>query len=33
VEEERYLLWSAGPDPESDHDDVVWSGESGAAAR
>jgi Zn-dependent protease with chaperone function len=32
VEEERYLLWSAGPDPESDHDDVVWSGESGAPA-
>lgn len=32
IEEERYLLWSAGPDPGSDHDDVVWSGESGAAA-
>jgi hypothetical protein len=33
VEEARYLLWSAGPDPDSDHDDVVWSGElDGAAA-
>ena len=28
VEEGRYLLWSAGPDPESDADDVVWGGGS-----
>jgi Zn-dependent protease with chaperone function len=27
LEAERYLLWSAGPDPESDADDVVWSGD------
>jgi hypothetical protein len=27
LEEEHYLLWSAGPDPESDADDIVWSGD------
>jgi Zn-dependent protease with chaperone function len=27
LEERRYLLWSAGPDAESDADDIVWSGD------
>src|SRR4030095_15945395 len=30
LEEERYLIWSVGPEPANDADDVGWAGDTKA---